>query len=109
MSIKFEVVIKDLQNVIKDRKDGDASSSYVAKLCSKGVKKIAQKVGEEAVEVAIAATENDKKEVVQESADLLFHLLILWEKMGIDADDIGDELASRAGISGIEEKKNRKK
>ncbi len=105
--MSFATVIKELQMVIKDRKDGDASSSYVAKLCSTGTKKIAQKVGEEAVEVAIAATENDKKEVVQESADLLFHLLVLWEKMEIDADDIGEELAGRAGLSGLEEKKNR--
>ena len=109
MSNSFATTITELQAVIKDRQDADESASYVAKLSKRGRKKIAQKVGEEAVEVAIAATENDPKEVVQESADLLFHLLVLWEKMGIDANDVGTELASRAGISGIDEKKNRKR
>jgi phosphoribosyl-ATP pyrophosphohydrolase len=106
--MSFAKAITDLQTVIKARKDADKDSSYVAKMFDRGRKKIAQKVGEEAVEVAIAAVDKDKKEVITESADLLFHLLLLWEKMGIDADDIGKELQSRSGISGIEEKKTRK-
>ncbi len=100
-------ILDRLEAVIASRKGGDADKSYVAKLFAKGRKKIAQKVGEEAVETALAAVMDDKQEVVAESADLLFHLMVLWADMGISPDDIFVELAKREGISGIDEKNSR--
>lgn len=95
--------------ILERRKSGDASSSYVAKLADKGREKICQKLGEEAVETIIDAIADKKKGVVSESADMLFHLLMLWADMGIKPDDVAAELARREGTSGIDEKKNRKK
>lgn len=100
-------ILKVLGQVIESRKAGAPDNSYVAKLFSKGRKKIAQKVGEEAVELCIAAAHNDKVEVVSESADLLFHMMVLWSDMGLNPEDIYDELRRREGVSGIEEKKAR--
>jgi phosphoribosyl-ATP pyrophosphohydrolase len=100
-------ILDRLEAVIASRKGGDTDKSYVAKLFAKGRKKIAQKVGEEGVEAALAAVMDDKQEVVAESADLLFHLMVLWADMGISPDDIFEELARREGISGIDEKNAR--
>lgn len=100
-------VIERLFDVIVSRKKADPQVSYVAKLYERGLNKIAQKVGEEAVETVIAATLRDKDAVVDESVDLLFHLLILWAQMGLKLEDIVDELERREGSSGIYEKKNR--
>lgn len=100
-------ILDRLEQVIQSRKGGDAEKSYVAKLFTKGRKKIAQKVGEEGVETALAAVMDDKGEVISESADLLFHMMILWTDMGITPDDIFEELARREGISGIDEKNAR--
>ena len=103
---KAEILGK-LEAVIASRKGGDVDKSYVAKLFAKGRKKIVQKVGEEAVETALAAVMDDKQEVVAESADLLFHLMVLWADMGISPEDIFEELARREGISGIDERNSR--
>ncbi len=100
-------ILDRLEQVIQSRKDGDADKSYVAKLFKKGRQKIAQKVGEEGVETALAAGADNRGEVISESADLLFHLMVLWADMGISADDIFEELARREGISGIDEKNSR--
>lgn len=100
-------ILDRLEQVIQSRKGGDADKSYVAKLFTKGRKKIAQKVGEEGVETALAAVMDDKDEVIAESADLLFHMMVLWADMDIKADDIFNELARREGISGIDEKNSR--
>jgi len=100
-------ILGRLEAVIASRKGGDADKSYVAKLFAKGRKKIAQKIGEEGVEAALAAVMDDKQEVVAESADLLFHLMILWADMGISPDEIFAELERREGISGIDEKNSR--
>ena len=100
-------ILARLQAVIEARKGGDAETSYVAKRLSQGPAKIAQKVGEEAVETAIAAVSGGREAVVAESADLLFHLMILWADAGIAPDDVLEELARREGISGIDEKKSR--
>lgn len=97
-----------LFNTITGRKGADPEQSYVAKLMSKGVAKIAKKVGEEGVETAIAAVEANKDATVRESADLLFHLMILWATMNITPEDVMKELERREGVSGIEEKKSRK-
>ncbi|MCH8684034.1 phosphoribosyl-ATP diphosphatase [Pedomonas mirosovicensis] len=90
------------------RKGADPESSYVAKLYAKGRAKIAQKVGEEGLETALAAVSEDRAAVVAESADLLFHLAVLWAECGIDPADVAAELARRKGTSGLVEKANRK-
>ena len=100
-------ILSKLELVIASRKGGDIDQSYVAKLFHRGRKKMAQKVGEEGVEAALAAVLGDKDDVIAESADLLFHLMILWADMDITADDVFNELARREGISGIEEPKSR--
>ncbi len=98
-----------LYNIILSRRDqADAANSYVAQLFQKGRKKIAQKVGEEGVETTIAAIRDDRAEIISESADLLFHLSILWADAGITPQDVDNELRKREGISGIAEKQSRK-
>lgn len=97
-----------LYGVIESRKGGDPSTSYVAKLFAKGRLKMAQKVGEEAVEVALAATAQGRDELASESADLLFHLLVLWADAGLDPAEVMAKLAEREGRSGIDEKRSRK-
>lgn len=96
--------LSQLEATIRTRRSADPDSSYVAKLTARGRAKIAQKVGEEAVETVIAAVADDKNEVVKESADLLFHLCVLLADMGLSLDDICDELERREGVSGIAEK-----
>ncbi len=90
------------------RRSADPASSYVAKLTAKGRAKLAQKLGEEAVEVVIAAVADDKAGLVSESADLIFHLALLLADAGLTFDDIRTELARREGVSGIDEKAGRK-
>jgi len=98
-----------IYGTILARKNADAKSSYVASLFVKGSKKIAQKIGEEATEVVLAASGGDSQEIISESADLLFHLLVLWAAHGVTPDDIAAELAKREGTSGIDEKAGRSK
>jgi phosphoribosyl-ATP pyrophosphohydrolase len=92
---------------IIERRSGDPATSYVAKLTAKGRAKIAQKLGEEAVETVIAAIQDDRAGMVSESADLMFHLAVLLADAGLSFDDIRAELARREGVSGIEEKAKR--
>jgi phosphoribosyl-ATP pyrophosphohydrolase len=87
----------------------DPATSYTAKLLSRGTAKIAQKLGEEAVEAVIEAVRGDRGALVDESADLLYHLLVLWADAGIAPDEIWAELQRREGVSGIAEKKSRPK
>ncbi|MGY9054173.1 MAG: phosphoribosyl-ATP diphosphatase [Alphaproteobacteria bacterium] len=82
--------------VIESRKGADPSSSYTASLFARGTAKIAQKVGEEAVETVIEGMRGDQKLLVSESADLLYHLCVLWADQGVTPDQIWAELASRA-------------
>ncbi|MEH3041664.1 MAG: phosphoribosyl-ATP diphosphatase [Sphingomonas paucimobilis] len=98
-----------LESVIASRIGGDPSISYVAKLHARGIPKIAQKVGEEAVECVIAACGNDRAGLIGEAADLLFHLTLLLQTQGIALDDIRAELTRREGLSGIAEKASRPK
>lgn len=99
--------IQQLFDTVCARKDANPDASYVASLFAKGNKKIAQKVGEEATETVLASAGGDRKEIVAESADLLFHLTVLWAAHGITPQDIATELKRREGVSGIEEKKSR--
>ena len=100
-------VVDELFAVIAARKDADPADSYTAKLLAGGPAKVGKKVGEEAVEAAIAAVGGDKSEVVAESADLLYHLLVLWAATGAAPDDVWAELRRRFGLSGLEEKASR--
>ncbi len=84
-----------LQKIIKDRKQNPKSGSYTSELFDAGVEKIAQKVGEEAVEVVIEALSGENENLRQESADLLYHLFVLWEQHDISFSDILDTLQSR--------------
>ena len=97
-----------LEALIRSRRGGDAKASYVAHLFGKGRAKIAQKLGEEAVETVIAACSGDDASIVPEAADLMFHLLVLLADAGLSLDDVRAELARREGMSGIEEKAQRK-
>lgn len=101
-------MLDTLEQVIRARRGADPSTSYVAKLTAKGRAKIAQKLGEEAVEAAIAAVQDDRAGLTGEAADLIFHLLILLADMGLTLDDVRAELARRDGVSGIDEKAARK-
>lgn len=100
-------VLDDLYQTILSRKGADAQTSYTASLFSKGTAKIAQKVGEEAVETCIEALQGDKDKIKQESADLLYHLMVLWADQGIKPEDVYAVLESREGTSGIVEKNSR--
>jgi phosphoribosyl-ATP pyrophosphohydrolase len=104
-----EQILTELFKVIDERKDADPESSYTARLYAKGVKKIAQKLGEESVETAIAAVAESKEHLVRESADLLYHLLVLWAARGISPQEVWEELDRRFGTSGLAVKEARKK
>jgi len=96
-----------LESVIRSRMGADPDSSYVARLHAKGRAKIAQKVGEEAVETVIAALAEDKAALTGEAADLIFHLLVLLAECGLTLEDVYAELARREGVSGLVEKASR--
>jgi phosphoribosyl-ATP pyrophosphohydrolase len=93
-----------LEAVIRSRRGGDPNASYVARLFEKGRAKIAQKVGEEAVEAAIAAVQGDRAGLKGEAADLMFHLIVLLVDSGLRLDDVRAELVRREGLSGLTEK-----
>ena len=93
--------------IIEDRRGADPDASYTAKLFARGRAKIAQKTGEEAVETIIAAMSGDREEIAKESADLLYHMLVLWAETGVRPADVYAELAKREGTSGLDEKKSR--
>ena len=102
-------VLNRLFATIQNRKGGDPATSYTAKLFAKGTGRIAQKVGEEAVETVIAAVARDTAHVATESADLLYHLCVLWADAGLSPDDVFNVLETREGVSGIAEKAARPK
>jgi phosphoribosyl-ATP pyrophosphohydrolase len=87
---------------------GDSSASYTAKLLSEGVAKCAKKFGEEAVEAVVASVSGDKNHLAAESADVLYHLLVLWAAAGVTPDDVYAALKRREGQSGLAEKASRK-
>jgi phosphoribosyl-ATP pyrophosphohydrolase len=93
-----------LEQVIKERRGASPDTSSVATLNSRGLPVIARKVGEEAVETAVAAISYEKEELVGEAADLLFHLLILLDARGVPLSDVLAELDRREGTSGLAEK-----
>ena len=92
---------------IASRKGADPSQSYTAKLLAGGVEKCAKKFGEEATEAVIAAIQKDKTELAKESADVLYHLAVLWAVSGLTPDDVYAVLKAREGTSGLDEKASR--
>ena len=88
-------ILKELYSVIMDRKEHPVEGSYTNYLFEKGTDKISKKLGEEAVEVVIAASQRDRKATIQEIADLEYHLLVLMADRGITLDDVETELRSR--------------
>lgn len=96
-----------LYTTIAERRGAEPSSSYSAKLLSRGPLKCAQKMGEEAVETVIAAASADRAGAISESADLLYHWLVLMTSMGIEPWEVYNELERREGRSGIDEKASR--
>lgn len=100
----MEDILDTLEATIRARKGADPASSYVAKLFGKGRAKIAQKVGEEATEVVIAAVSETPEALTGEAADLLFHLLVLLADAELSLEDVRAELRRREGLSGIDEK-----
>lgn len=105
-------VLDALASVIASRRTADPDTSYVASLNAKGLNKILEKVGEEAVEAIIAAKEAESgdgssTEVINEVADLVFHTLVMLDRLGISHNEVLDVLASRQGLSGLEEKASR--
>ncbi|MBN2428695.1 MAG: phosphoribosyl-ATP diphosphatase [Deltaproteobacteria bacterium] len=98
-----------LYEVILDRRDHPGENSYVSSLYKRGLDKILSKVGEEAAEVVIAGKGGNAEEVVRETADLFFHVLVLFGHYDISPSLVLEELTRRFGISGIEEKNSRPK
>ncbi len=101
--------IQDLAATIDARAASGGDTSYTRKLLDKGPDHCAKKLGEEAVETVIAAIENNRDHLIAESADLVFHLLVLLKSRGISFSDVEDALARRTQMSGLEEKAARKR
>ena len=106
---RFSDTLDRLAATIEARKGADPSESYTAKLLSEGVDRSAKKFGEEAVETVIAAIQGDKDGLAAESADLIYHWLVLLARNGVTLDDVASWLESREGRSGLEEKAWRNK
>jgi phosphoribosyl-ATP pyrophosphohydrolase len=109
MADELGEVLDRLWRVIRSRRGGNPQDSYTARLLARGRAKIAQKLGEEAVEAVIEGVRGDRVALVGESADLLYHLFVLWADAGIVPSDVAEELARREGKSGIAEKRGRDK
>ncbi len=99
--------IDDLFEIIEARAKSDPEFSWTAKLLSQGPDKCAEKFGEEAIECIIAATKKNKSELIHETADLLYHLVVMLHANGVTLTEITYELEKRKNISGIEEKRSR--
>lgn len=103
----MQSVFEQLSATIESRKTASPDSSYVAKLFHKGTDSILKKIGEEATEVVIAAKGENREQIVYESADLLFHLMVMLAQYDLTLADVADELARREGLSGLVEKASR--
>ena len=100
-------ILKQLSEILEQRKGADPDSSYVAKLYAKGLDGILKKVGEEATETVIAAKGGDPAQVIYETADLWFHCMVMLKHLGLEPQAVLTELERRFGLSGLEEKANR--
>ena len=102
-------VLDELFAVIESRKGGDPEASYTAKLLAGGIEAVAAKVSEETAETVIAGVSEDAARLASESADLLYHLLVLWAARGLGPGEVWATLAARRGTSGLAEKAARGK
>ena len=102
-------ILDRLWSTVVSRRDADPDRSHSARLLSRGTAKVAQKFGEEAVECLIEAVAKNPANVVSESADVLYHLIVLWVAAGIEPAEVWAELRRREGVSGIAEKAARAK
>ncbi len=101
-------VVDRLWSVVMERRTADPAISHSARLLSRGIAKVAQKFGEESVECIIEAVAGNKTALVAESADVLYHLLVLWVSAGVHPSEVWSELERREGVSGITEKASRR-
>ena len=105
---RLSLVLKHLAETIDQRAQaGDDGSSYTAKLLAKGPSRTAKKLGEEAVELALALVSEDDQDVIGETADVIFHLFVALRSRNISLDQVAAALADRQGISGLDEKASR--
>ena len=100
-------ILERLDLTIQGKTTESPNKSHTAKLLKKGTEKCAEKFGEEAIELIVASVKKKKKEIIGEAADTLYHMLVLWRSKNISINEVLSELASREGISGIEEKRKR--
>lgn len=109
MAGKTEFTLHDLAARVKERASASPNDSYTRKLLDRGAAHCAKKFGEEAVETVIAAVDGDRKLLISETADLLYHLLIVLEARDVKLTEVEEELAKRTAQSGLEEKASRKR
>ena len=100
--------LHDLEQRVRDRAEASSEKSYTRKLLDRGVDQCAKKFGEEAIEVAIAAVAEDRDRVIAETADLLYHLLVMLHARGVSLAEVEAALAERTRQSGLDEKAARK-
>ena len=100
-------ILERLDLTIQGKTTESPNKSHTAKLLKKGTEKCAEKFGEEAIELIVASVKKKKKEIIGEAADALYHMLVLLRSKNISINEVLTELASREGISGIEEKRKR--
>jgi phosphoribosyl-ATP pyrophosphohydrolase len=104
-----EKILLEMFEVIEGRKTADPETSYTARLFGKGTQKIAQKFGEEAIEAVVSAVSESQERLIRESADVLYHLLVMWADRGVKPVLVWEELEKRFGTSGLAVKEARKK
>ncbi|MGE5539781.1 MAG: phosphoribosyl-ATP diphosphatase [Gemmatimonas sp.] len=102
-------IVDRLYRTILSRKGGDPSHSHTARLFARGPAKIAQKFGEESVEAVIEGARGKRKALIMESADVVYHMLVMWASRGVKPKDVWNELERREGTSGVAEKASRRK
>ncbi len=100
-------ILQQLAIILEARKGSDPDQSYVARLYAGGLNAILKKVGEEATETLLAAKDDDPEQLIYETADLWFHVLVLLAHKGVNPDAVLQELRRRFGLSGLEEKSSR--
>ena len=103
----MNTILERLELTIQGKTTESPNRSHTAKLLKKGTEKCAEKFGEEAIELIVASIKKKKKEIIGEAADALYHMLVLLRSKNISINEVLSELASREGISGIEEKRKR--
>jgi phosphoribosyl-ATP pyrophosphohydrolase len=104
VALETPFTLAELAVIVKERATASAEVSYTRKLLDRGVEHCAKKLGEEAVETALAAVTEDRDRVIGEAADLLYHLLVVLQARGIDLSEVEAVLARRSGQSGLAEK-----